>query len=113
VSYTTPTVSDGLTPSIASSILRRAEDGIRSCYQSERVKDLSLQGELTLQVLVNQEGRVMATKKTSSTLKNGAMESCVVAHVKRLRFPDPQDDLTVTINQSITFSPSEERPEGQ
>ena len=51
-------------------------------------------------------GRVSKAEITSTTLKNAAVEACLIEEFGTMRFPKPEGGGTVTASYPFTFAPS-------
>jgi hypothetical protein len=58
------------------------------CYETALKEDSSLSGMVTLQILIDANGRV--TRASADGLTDG-LRSCLVAQVRAITFPRPKD----------------------
>lgn len=79
---------------------------IGGCYQAELAKNKDLRGRLLLTLLIDPAGKVSAVKQRSSSLKNAIVEKCVIAIMKKARFPEPSPKGIVIINYPFNFNPN-------
>ena len=69
---------------------------IRGCYDRELAKDPDLKGTVKFDFDVAKGGVVQNAKiKESSTLKNRAVQRCLLAKLKGWKFPEPPADQQV------------------
>ncbi len=73
-------------------IIRRYISQIRYCYQRILSRDPSLKGVVSVQVKVEQGGKVQRTLVGQDTVQNSAVSSCVAIRFKRMRFPENMAD---------------------
>lgn len=98
-----PAVQGKLDPEIVRRILRRHLAAVRYCYEKEQVKSPQLAGEVRLAFTIGAGGEVAAVSLASSTLQNSAVESCVLARVKTMAFPQPESGV-VLVDVAMDFS---------
>lgn len=98
-----PTVQGKLDPEIVRRILRRHLPAVRYCYEKEQVKSPQLAGEVRLAFTIGAGGEVAAVSLASSTLQNGAVESCVLGRVRTMAFPEPESGV-VLVDVAMEFS---------
>ncbi len=75
----------------------------RSCYQKQLNRMNELSGKLVVRFRINAEGKVEAANvvRSKSTLRNAAVEDCVIRHIMRLKFPPKGGAL---VNYPFFFS---------
>ena len=85
-----------------------SKDGAKvgKCYQDELTKNKDLRGRVHVTFVVEIDGSVAAVKVRKNSLKNTAVEQCVVDYVKALAFPKPQGDGMVIVNYPFNFNPA-------
>ncbi len=87
------------------SVVRRRAGAIRACYERQLQIKPKLSGKLTVRWTINQEGRVDAAKVVKSTLKEKAVESCILRRMRVMRFQKPESGVCV-IQWPFVFSSS-------
>lgn len=75
--------------------VRRRGGAIRACYERELQYKPNLRGKLTARWTVNPQGRVSNASVVKSSLKNQAVEACVLRTVRRMRFAKPEGGVCV------------------
>lgn len=63
---------------------------IRGCYERALLKDPALAGKVVLEWVINTSGRVASVKTKTSTLRNSAVEGCIMNELKGWVFPVPR-----------------------
>jgi hypothetical protein len=67
-------------------IKSRARD-VRACYQKELSRTPKLAGKIVARIEIAEDGVVTSATIKSTTMKSSAVESCLSAQLKRLKFP--------------------------
>lgn len=75
---------------------------VNSCYQKELKKTPDLKGKLSVQIKVNQAGRVAGVNVTQNTVGN-AVSTCVTNKIRGWSFPKGKKGV-ITINQTFVFT---------
>ncbi len=75
---------------------------VNSCYQKELKKSPDLKGKLSVQIKVNQAGRVAGVNITQNTVGN-AVATCVTNKIRGWSFPKGKKGV-ITINQTFVFT---------
>lgn len=80
---------DGLTKEEIAEVMRKAAGRFRACYQDELNRNPKLGGTLVVNFRIEADGKVSKARVVGpkSSLRSGAVESCIVRRVKGLRFP--------------------------
>ncbi|HVE83992.1 MAG TPA: AgmX/PglI C-terminal domain-containing protein, partial [Myxococcales bacterium] len=68
---------------------------VRGCYERALIKDPGLAGKVVLEWTIGTTGSVTAAKTKSSTLKNSAVEGCILAALKTWQFPQPRGGVVI------------------
>ena len=68
---------------------------VRGCYERALIKDPGLAGKVVLEWTIGQTGAVTAAKTKSSTLKNSAVEGCILSALKTWQFPQPRGGVVI------------------
>ncbi|HZH04875.1 MAG TPA: AgmX/PglI C-terminal domain-containing protein, partial [Myxococcaceae bacterium] len=76
---------------------------VRACYEKALLRDPSLAGKVVLEWTISTAGRVVSTKTKSSTLRNGAVESCILQELKGWQFPSAKGG-TVIVSYPFLFN---------
>ncbi|EAU67047.1 AgmX/PglI C-terminal domain-containing protein [Stigmatella aurantiaca] len=68
---------------------------VHACYERALLKDPGLAGKVVLEWTIGNNGRVAAAKTKSSTLRNSAVESCILSNLKTWSFPSPKGGVVI------------------
>ena len=68
---------------------------VYACYERALLKDTGLAGKVVLEWTIGGSGGVVAAKTKSSTLRNGAVEACILSSLKKWQFPAPKGGLVI------------------
>lgn len=68
---------------------------VYGCYERALLKDTGLAGKVVLEWTIGAGGSVVAAKTKSSTLRNGAVEACILSSLKKWTFPAPKGGLVI------------------
>ncbi len=68
---------------------------VRACYERALLKSPGLAGKVVLEWQINTSGRVTAAKSKSSTLRDGAVEGCMLLSLKGWQFPQARGGLVI------------------
>jgi hypothetical protein len=100
-----PIIIGGLERSLIDEVVKRHMSSIRYCYQRELTKDPSLNGKIVIKFTIAKDGSVSASDVKSSTIGNGAVESCVKGRFLRMQFPEPKGGGIVIVSYPFIFAP--------
>jgi hypothetical protein len=89
--------------SVAATI-RRRQDGFQACYETALKSNSKLGGKLVVEFTIAEGGKVTSTRVINDGLNSGEVSNCVLALLKRLRFPEPSDG-EVAITNAFVFQP--------
>ncbi len=99
----TPKVTAAYDRELVMKVVRRHQNEIRFCYESELSKDPSLAGKVTVAWTIGVTGAVAEAEIAESGLGNANVESCIVQRVRRWSFPEPQHGQEVGITFPWVF----------
>ncbi|AKQ68764.1 Alpha-amylase [Myxococcus hansupus] len=68
---------------------------VHGCYERALLKDPGLAGKVVLEWTIGTNGRVVAAKTKSSTLRNASVESCILSNLKSWTFPSPKGGVVI------------------
>ncbi|GHG68807.1 AgmX/PglI C-terminal domain-containing protein [Comamonas sp. JC664] len=68
---------------------------VHGCYERALLKDPGLAGKVVLEWTIGTNGRVVAAKTKSSTLRNASVESCILSNLKSWTFPAPKGGVVI------------------
>jgi outer membrane biosynthesis protein TonB len=84
--------------------LRARAQAFQQCYESALKTNSKLKGKLVVEFTISESGSVADVRVLNDGLGSPEVASCVIAALKRIRFPKP-DDGEVTISNSFVFQP--------
>lgn len=82
-----PDLPDQLDDSDVLKVLRSHRGDVRRCLDKQASKDPSLGGTMTVELLIRRSGRPKGVRVQEDKFKRSAAGTCMVAAVKRWRFP--------------------------
>lgn len=91
-------VMGGLSQEAIRRVVHRHLPEVRFCYEQGLQQNPSLEGRVTVSWIIDPSGRVQTSSVASSSLSNGAVESCIATAVRRWTFPTPENHGTVGVN---------------
>lgn len=68
---------------------------VRACYEKALLKDPGLAGKVVLEWTISTSGGVTTAKTKSSTLRNSAVESCIMRELKGWSFPAAKGGMVI------------------
>ncbi|MBI3181897.1 MAG: AgmX/PglI C-terminal domain-containing protein [Myxococcales bacterium] len=68
---------------------------VRACYERALLKDPGLAGKVVLEWTISTGGKVVTAKTKSSTLKNSAVEGCILQNLKGWTFPPAKGGIVI------------------
>ncbi|MGI6393876.1 MAG: AgmX/PglI C-terminal domain-containing protein [bacterium] len=86
-------------------ILRGSSNAVRSCYEKALLVNPTLKGKISLDIAINEQGRVKSIDVIEDTLGDKSVLACIKGVVGRLRFPKP-DGGSVSFVFPVIFTPS-------
>ncbi len=95
------TTDGGLPKEIIQNGLKQQLPSIELCYQKALEKKSTIQGEVTLQLMIDSKGHITKVSLVSSRLNDKNLEQCMIQKIKELTFPVPQATGTVTATVSL------------
>ena len=98
-------VQGSLDRSAIMKVINRNQAQLQRCYERELLKDPKLAGKIQLRWFITAQGVVIQVKLKSSTMKNAAVERCIMNAVKRWKFPR-HSGAPVQIVFPFIFAPS-------
>jgi hypothetical protein len=79
---------------------------VQRCYETQLLKNPALAGKIVFEWVVGKTGRVASARQISSTLRSSAVASCILAQMRRWRFPAPREG-TRSIRYPFVFRSSD------
>ncbi|MBI5526887.1 MAG: AgmX/PglI C-terminal domain-containing protein [Deltaproteobacteria bacterium] len=96
-------VAGNVDPGKVDEVLRSRIRSIKDCYLEERWSSRNLAGEIAIDLLIDQDGRVTAANATKDLDGNAVVSRCLLARMKDWRFPKP-DSGVATISFTLKSS---------
>lgn len=85
-------------------VVRRHQNEIRFCYESELQKSPDLAGKVTMRWVISPSGAVAMSEVAETTLNDAAVERCMTDRIRRWVFPVPEDAGDTVVNFPFIFS---------
>lgn len=96
--YEEALVHGGLSREQIETVIKRNEGQIRYCYEKGLQTNPGLSGTVGVNFVINGLGKVSAAKLGSSSLRSKRVNNCIVAKLKRWKFPRPVGGLNVKVD---------------
>jgi Ca-activated chloride channel family protein len=93
--------TDGLSNETIEKMVKQQIPSIEACYQTYLKKKSNLKGEVVLRFVIDSNGRVEKMSPVSSTLKDNALEQCIIKKIKGISFPIPKGKAKVEVTLSL------------
>ncbi|MCY1033704.1 TonB family protein [Corallococcus sp. BB11-1] len=106
------TVVGGLDKDVIAKVIRRHQNEIKYCYESELNKNPSLAGKVAVAFTIDPAGAVADANVSETTLGSNAAENCMISRIRRWKFPEPKGGGVVSVTYPWLFSPSGADAEG-
>lgn len=101
----TAVVSGRLPPAVIQKVVRSSWEKFRKCYETVLAKKPDYTSRVSLRFVIQRDGSVgSADVSPDSAPRDAPLEGCLLAAVKRLRFPEPEGGI-VTVVYPIVLSP--------
>ncbi|WP_342374192.1 TonB family protein [Myxococcus stipitatus] len=100
------TVVGGLDKDVIAKVIRRHQNEIKYCYESELNKEPSLAGKVAVAFTIDPTGAVSDATVSESTLNNSRAEQCMISRIRRWKFPEPKGGGVVAVTYPWMFSPA-------
>ncbi len=84
-------------------VIRSILNQIKSCYERQLRVNSALEGKVVIQFEIMEQGRVRLAKTKSTTMNDGAVESCVSSRIKEARFPEPPAGTIAVVDYPFVF----------
>jgi hypothetical protein len=93
-----------LPPESIQRVVRSNFGRLRGCYEEGLLRNPQLEGRVNVKFVIARTGEVAAAELgPDSTLDDPKVTSCIVAHYKRMSFPEPEGGV-VTVVYPVVFS---------
>lgn len=100
------TVVGGLSKEVINRVIQKHYNEIKYCYEKELSHDPGLYGKITVLFVIEGSGHVADALVQQTTMSSEPVESCMLNHVKRWLFPQPQGGGTVQVTYPYVFKSS-------
>ena len=75
----------------------------KGCYQRQLQRTPSLQGTITVEFIIEEDGLVERARVASSSLNNAQVEQCIIQNLRGSQFPTPRGG-TVVVTYPFNFT---------
>jgi len=99
-----PKIEGKLDPEAVTKAITRNRGQVRFCYESQLANSPGLKGRVVVKFGISTAGKVTQPTVEETTLKNAAVESCLLGRMATWMFPSPKDG-EVTVTYPFTFEP--------
>lgn len=99
----TPKLAPGYDRDLVLKVVRKHQNEIRYCYESELQKHPELGGKITVEWTIGSSGAVESAAVAESGLANANVEACIVQRIRRWNFPEPPGGQEVAITFPWVF----------
>lgn len=99
----TPKLPPGYDRDLVLKVVRKHQNEIRYCYETELQKHPELAGKVTVAWTIGATGSVESADIAESGLGNPNVEACIVQRVRRWNFPEPQGGQEVGVTFPWVF----------
>ncbi len=96
-------MAEGMDPETIDRIVRRHWNELRYCYEKALQRDPNLRGKVAIFFRIESAGTVDEAHVSESTLGSASAEACLVANVRRWRFPPPKGGGVVLVTYPFIF----------
>jgi TonB family protein len=100
------TVVGGLAREVIGRVIQEHQSEIKYCYEVQLNRNPSLAGKVTVLFTIDGSGAVIDSQVSETTLHNAEAEKCMLAKVRRWKFPDPAGNGIVKVNFPWIFKPA-------
>lgn len=100
------TTSGGISKEDLQKIIKQQIPSIELCYEKTLVKTPNIQGQITLQLVIDSKGKVTKVHLVSSRLNDKSLEQCILQKMKELSFPASlgTDQETAIVSLKLKYS---------
>lgn len=85
-------------------VIEEHSRAINACYETEKAKDPTLKGSITVGFQIQPDGRVVGPRIVSSTMKNTNLERCIINKVRLWQFSAVTDNKPQTLEVPYNFT---------
>lgn len=102
----TTTVIGGLSKDVIAKVIKRHQNEIKFCYEQELQKTPDLSGKVAVLFTIDPTGSVSEANVSESSMGSANAENCMLARIRRWKFPEPQGGGVVTVTFPWIFKPT-------
>ncbi|HSP18449.1 MAG TPA: TonB family protein [Myxococcaceae bacterium] len=99
-------VVGGLAREVISRVIQEHQSEIKYCYETQLNRNPSLAGKVTVLFTIDGSGTVSDSQVSETTLQNQDTERCMLAKIRRWKFPEPAGGGVVKVNFPWIFKPA-------
>ncbi len=92
------TVVGGLAREVIARVIQEHQSEIKYCYEVQLNRNPSLAGKVTVLFTIDGTGAVADSQVSETTLHNTDTEKCMLAKIRRWKFPEPAGNGIVKVN---------------
>ena len=100
------TVVGGLAREVIARVIQEHQSEIKYCYEVQLNRNPSLAGKVTVLFTIDGTGTVADGQVSETTLHNADTEKCMLAKIRRWKFPEPAGNGIVKVNFPWIFKPA-------
>ena len=100
------TVVGGLARDVIARVIQEHQSEIKYCYETQLNRNTSLAGKVTVLFTIDETGTVSDSQVSETTLNNTDTERCMLAKIRRWKFPEPAGNGVVKVNFPWIFKPA-------
>jgi TonB family protein len=100
------TVIGGLSKDVIAKVIKRHQNEIKFCFEQELQKNPELSGKVAVAFTIDPAGAVADANVAETTLANNNAENCMLARIRRWKFPEPQGGGVVSVTFPWIFKPA-------
>ncbi len=100
------TVVGGLAREVIGRVIQEHQSEIKYCYETQLNRNPSLAGKVTVLFTIDGSGTVSDGQVSETTLHNQDTERCMLAKIRRWKFPEPAGGGVVKVNFPWIFKPA-------
>jgi hypothetical protein len=100
------TVVGGLAREVIARVIQEHQSEIKYCYETQLNRNPSLAGKVTVLFTIDGTGAVSDGQVSETTLNNADTERCMLAKIRRWKFPEPAGHGVVKVNFPWIFKPA-------
>ncbi len=100
------TVVGGLSKDVIAKVIKRHQNEIKFCFEQELQKNPDLSGKVAVAFTIDPAGAVADANVSETSLSNNNAENCMLARIRRWKFPEPQGGGVVSVTFPWIFKPA-------